>query len=68
MGTQHEVCVIDASFCKQVLLALERGVSSTGGICPGLAHGLSQSIWTGSEESAPFMLQGEDVKGCVTVK
>lgn len=69
IGTQHEVCVSRAPSCKPTLRALEMGVSSTDGICPGLAHVFSQGVWVWEwGRSAPFMLREEDLKGQVTVK
>ena len=45
MGTQREACVHCSPSCKQALVALETGVSSTDGIHPGLSHMLSQGVW-----------------------
>lgn len=66
MGTQSDVCVSCAPFLKQVLLALGMGVSSTDGIRQVLP--MCSPEGSGSLESAPLMLQEENLEGQVTVK
>lgn len=68
MGTQREVCVSRAPSCKQVLLALEMGVSALMASVQVLPTWSPRVPGSGSGGPAPFMLREEDLKGQVTVK